>query len=46
MSRVNATLNAFGQLTRRNWKRIEKIDNQIKDALHQQTDPVVLLVTF
>ena len=25
------------KLTRRKWKRIGKIDNQIKDALHQQT---------
>ena len=29
------------RLTRRKWKRIKKIDNQIKDALHKQTTQFV-----
>ena len=31
------------KLTRRKWKRIRKIDNQIKDALHKHTTRFVLL---
>ena len=37
ISRCKRHSRRWWQLTRRKWKRIEKIDNQIKDALHKQT---------
>ena len=37
LSRCKRHSKRWWRLTRRKWKRIKKIDNQIKDALHQQT---------
>ena len=36
ISRCNRHSKRWWRLTRRKWKRIRKIDNQIKDALHKQ----------
>lgn len=37
ISRCERHSRRWWKLTRRKWKRIKKIDNQIKDALHQHT---------
>ena len=37
ISRCQRHSKRWWKLTRRKWKRIKKIDNQIKDALHQHT---------
>ena len=37
ISRCKRHSKRWWRLTRRKWKRIKKIDNQIKDALHQHT---------
>ena len=37
LSRCKRHSHRWWKLTRRKWKRIKKIDNQIKDALHQHT---------
>ena len=39
--RCNRHSKRWWRLTRRKWKRIRKIDNQIKDALHKQTTKFV-----
>ena len=41
ISRCKRHSKRWWKLTRRKWKRIKKIDNQIKDALHQQTTKFV-----
>ena len=41
MSRCQRHSKRWWKLTRRKWKRIRKIDNQIKDALHKQTSKFV-----
>ena len=41
MSRCKRHSRRWWKLTRRKWKRIKKIDNQIKDALHKQTTKLV-----
>ncbi len=41
MSRCKRHSKRWWKLTRRKWKRIRKIDNQIKDALHKQTTKFV-----
>lgn len=41
LSRCKRHSNRWWRLTRRKWKRIRKIDNQIKDALHKQTTKFV-----
>ena len=41
MSRCKRHSKRWWRLTRRKWKRIRKIDNQIKDALHKQTTKFV-----
>ena len=40
-SRCKRHSKRWWKLTRRKWKRIKKIDNQIKDALHKQTTKFV-----
>ena len=42
LSRCKRHSKRWWKLTRRKWKRIRKIDNQIKDALHKQTTKFVL----
>ena len=41
ISRCKRHSKRWWRLTRRKWKRIRKIDNQIKDALHKQTTKFV-----
>ena len=41
ISRCKRHSKRWWRLTRRKWKRIRKIDNQIKDALHKQTTQFV-----
>lgn len=41
MSRCKRHSKRWWKLTRRKWKRIQKIDNQIKDALHKHTTKFV-----
>ena len=41
MSRCKRHSKRWWRLTRRKWKRIRKIDNQIKDALHKHTTKFV-----
>ena len=41
ISRCKRHSKRWWKLTRRKWKRITKIDNQIKDALHKQTTKFV-----
>ena len=41
ISRCKRHSKRWWRLTRRKWKRISKIDNQIKDALHKQTTKFV-----
>ena len=41
ISRCKRHSKRWWKLTRRKWKRIRKIDNQIKDALHKQTTKFV-----
>ena len=41
LSRCKRHSKRWWRLTRRKWKRIGKIDNQIKDALHKQTTKFV-----
>ena len=41
ISRCKHHSKRWWRLTRRKWKRIRKIDNQIKDALHKQTTKFV-----
>ena len=41
ISRCKRHSRRWWKLTRRKWKRIQKIDNQIKDALHKQTTKFV-----
>ena len=41
LSRCKRHSKRWWKLTRRKWKRIRKIDNQIKDALHKQTTKFV-----
>ena len=41
ISRCKRHSKRWWQLTRRKWKRIKKIDNQITDALHKQTTKFV-----
>ncbi len=41
ISRCKRHSKRWWQLTRRKWKRIRKIDNQIKDGLHKQTTKFV-----
>ena len=41
ISRCKRHSRRWWKLTRRKWKRIQKLDNQIKDALHKQTTKFV-----